>query len=157
MQQTNWIEQKATAVLRDHWNNSAPVDPFAIARKMGATIEQHLGSESGCLDITNDGVVIRVNPNDAPYRQRFTVAHEIGHWQLVHGNRFRDTSANFTTAADWHVEREANEFAACLLMPRPWVEHLALRLGWNVSNMAAELGVSKVAMEYRLKNLGITT
>ena len=59
-----------------------------------------------------------------PPRRRFTIAHEIGHWQL-HRDSTRGVFCRESSGADGEgddgapdLEREANEFAAALLMPR---------------------------------------
>jgi len=63
-----------------------------------------------------------------PARRRFTIAHEVGHWQL---HRTADDGL-FCRASDGEsdddgaIEREANEFAAALLMPATLMrEHYA--------------------------------
>jgi Zn-dependent peptidase ImmA (M78 family) len=113
---------------------------------------------------------IVVNSTESPLRQRFTVAHELGHFVLGHRQRlyvnstisvnFRDSSSGLATKRE---EVEANQFAAALLMPDDLVdakvnellgqdsalgdEELAIRLARNFQ-------VSSLAMQYRLVNLG---
>src|SRR5215217_1945633 len=69
--------------------------------------------------------VIRVNRHDSPERQRFTVAHEIGHY-LLHrnqiGNGITDDVLYRSTLTD-RREAEANRVAADILMP----SHLVAR------------------------------
>ena len=99
---------------------------------------------------------IYVNAEDVPARRRFTLAHEIGHWvcQCLEGKgapvmcRAEDVSEG----ADRTLEREANVFAAELLMP----EH-AVRDTWTGSIAASAEGffVSAEAMHWRLYNLGL--
>ncbi|MSO45110.1 MAG: ImmA/IrrE family metallo-endopeptidase [Thermoleophilia bacterium] len=95
-------------------------------------------------------------------RRRFTLAHEIGHWvcQCNEGSgpapepilcREADMSAKIDTA----IEREANNFAASLLMPEAAVRATAAR-GIDVDHAAVHFGVSDIAMEWRYFNLGIT-
>lgn len=97
-----------------------------------------------------------MSANDDPYyRQAFTVAHEIGHFvrhdQLPFERFLRTESAALST--DREIEQEANWFAASLLMPR-----LLLDRYWpihrDVKKLAAVFGVSSLAMQYRLQNLG---
>jgi Zn-dependent peptidase ImmA (M78 family) len=92
---------------------------------------------------------IYVNASDVPARRRFTIAHELGHWvcQCLEGRgesvmcRAEDVSPN----ADRSLEREANVFAAELLMPEPAVRQVAAE-----ENVAARFGVSDLAMQWRL-------
>lgn len=53
------------------------------------------------------------------------------------------------------LEWEANIFARGLLMPSDLVRWLNTKLGGDVKAMADELGVSQLAMRYRLNNLGL--
>jgi Zn-dependent peptidase ImmA (M78 family) len=98
---------------------------------------------------------IYVNAEDVPTRRRFTLAHEVGHWvcQCLEGKgapvmcRAEDVSEG----ADRTLEREANVFAAELLMPEP-----AVRAEFSGGGEIAErFGVSSEAMAWRLYNLGL--
>ena len=93
-------------------------------------------------------------------RRRFTVAHEIGHWvcQCDEGRvappapimcRHTDMASG---APD--LEREANHFAASLLMPEAAVRQVAAE-GMGVNAAAAYFGVSDVAMHWRFFNLAL--
>jgi len=53
-----------------------------------------------------------------------------------------------------HDEIYANEFAACLLMPEEEVKGLR-ELGMDDLEMALHLKVSRQAIQFRLKNLGL--
>jgi Zn-dependent peptidase ImmA (M78 family) len=96
-----------------------------------------------------------VNENDPDVRRRFTIAHELGHFFLEHeGRRFAEPSDENPPQ-----ERAANRFAGALLMPEDW-----LRTAWNDyrdnpdhrPDIVAEMfGVSREALEVRLKELGI--
>jgi hypothetical protein len=103
-----------------------------------------------------------VGSNDPPLRRfRFTIAHEIGHWvcHCLEG-RARDAQpsycrpADLTESADRALEREANIFAAELLMPES-----AVREAWareaDIEACATLLDVSPLAMHWRLHSFGI--
>lgn len=130
---------------------------------------------SGVLVINDDHGVIGINQTDALVRQRFTIAHEIGHFELHRGQnrvfidrQFDKVEAFFrdTRSAEGmeRQEVEANAFAACLLMPKRLVQ-LAIRrkdfrfdLGDEdvaLAPLAALFQVSRQAMSFRLSNLGI--
>ena len=96
---------------------------------------------------------------DEPHaRRRFTVAHEIGHWVLhAEVGRVYCRSSDLELAPDdrdHEVEREANRFAAELLMPEDDVRAAAERLGADPNLLAQMFGAHPVAMGYRLVNLG---
>ena len=95
-------------------------------------------------------------------RYRFTIAHELGHW-VCHVLGRPDPQPTYcravdlTEAADRTLEREANVFAAELLMPEPTV-----RAAWDslvadrheeegaVAACAQRFDVSPTAMRWRL-------
>ncbi len=73
-----------------------------------------LGDKTDGIQIDNNGKpVIGYNDNKNIHRQRFTVAHEIGHMILRHttSHVYLDSDSNKPE------ETEANQFAAELLMP----------------------------------------
>jgi hypothetical protein len=99
---------------------------------------------------------IWLNATEVPARRRFTLAHEVGHWVCQHLEgksapvycRATDVQPE-PTAADRALEREANVFAAELLMPEA-----VLRKEWsgnaNLAELADRFGVSPVAIQWRL-------
>lgn len=148
-----------------------PVPVEEVARRCGAAVtrERFRRDLSGMLvrDDDGDGAVIGVNSTHHPRRQRFTIAHEIGHLRLHKGRKltvdsglrvdYRDDAGNPTILE----ERDANAFAAALLMPAPAVQAAAeplVRAGATrsslVSSLAGTFDVSEEAMGYRLLNLG---
>lgn len=96
-------------------------------------------------------------------RRMFTIAHEIGHWQMHRdvggGAHARFCRADQVDAARTalnlspQLEREANRFAAALLMPPALVRREHGRLGTNVPELATRFGVSTEAMLIRLETL----
>jgi Zn-dependent peptidase ImmA (M78 family) len=103
-------------------------------------------------------------------RRRFTAAHELGHFVLHRETmgRFRAETGETLQEADGdaadQMEREANRFAVELLMPadlcRARAEELRRKHGCCprgvlVYRLASELLVSREAMGYRLKSLGV--
>src|SRR5690606_41586935 len=64
---------------------------------------------AGAVD--HDSKSVWVNVEDAPVRQRFTIAHEIGHIKLHAGDSVIDYRGNLTGFVDGK-EAEANRFAA---------------------------------------------
>lgn len=147
----------AENLLAHHWDGKLPVDPQKIAAAVGLRVVEQFGMEaSGKFQLGNDGQPqILFNRDEAPVRYRFTIAHELGHWALNHGPRFRDGLEEFNAATrDWR-EREANSFAANLLMPKAAVDAAVGKLGLtDIARLARAFNVSQVAMKYRLQNLG---
>lgn len=117
---------------------------------------------------------IRINKYEPLVRQRFTIAHEIGHILLGHeGISFRDPNYQMYNDLIMRAkEANANSFAAELLMPktlvRDVIDNSIKNLGFDSKSMfsdadidylayyaANDMGVSITALKYRLKNLKI--
>ena len=155
----------ASKVLSEHWDGSLPVDVKRIAASLGIEVRlSHTIQESGMIELDERGgrrvPVITYKASDAPVRQRFTIAHEIGHYALGHlqGQErcFRDPASNFSSGGNSPLERAANDFAAKLLMPEKVVKFAVYEKSMtNVENLSETFGVSQVAMKYRLANMGM--
>jgi Zn-dependent peptidase ImmA (M78 family) len=108
-----------------------------------------------------------VNADDPLPRRRFTAAHELGH-VVLHRERLQRFTAD-TTVGESHeaadaLEREADQFAAELLMPEAIVRARAAELQTRFGvcpqsvlayRLAAELLVSQQAIHYRLHTLRV--
>ena len=149
-----------TSILKEYWDDgSLPVDPEYIANRMGVAVAsdpnldgsghyEPAGSKTG-------GPLITFNPNESIVRQRFTIAHELGHHVLRHGAQDRDTPESFKMPNNSQIEKDANTFAAQLLMPKDFLKSvIEIRLVRDIETLAAMFKVSKPAMGYRLRNLG---
>jgi hypothetical protein len=66
-----------------------------------------------------------------------------------------DLRSKLSTAGTDPEEIYANEFAACLLMPEEEVKRMN-KAGLDAFDMAVAFGVSRDAMQFRLKNLGLS-
>jgi Zn-dependent peptidase ImmA (M78 family) len=92
---------------------------------------------------------------ESPGRRRFTLAHEVGHWvcQVLEGRvaPVYCRAEQVGVAEGRALEREANVFAAELLMPQ---ERVRVAFDGSVVGTAERFGVSEEAMGWRLYNLG---
>jgi Zn-dependent peptidase ImmA (M78 family) len=135
-----------------------PVPVEAIAEDLlGLAIEVRADLPvSGMLLPAQRLIVLRSDEPEA--RRRFTIAHELGHWicQALEGDmqpvycRAGEIGVDAATKA---LEREANIFAANLLMPEPSVRSAWQTTG-TVAGVATRFDVSPEAMEWRLHNFG---
>ena len=115
-------------ILRYHITRPAiPVE--VIAKELGLTVRySNLDAEiSGMIYMQNGSTIVGINSSHHPNRQRFTLAHECGHFLLhrehiigaVHVDKRypallrSDISSQGVDA----MEIEANQFAAELLVP----------------------------------------
>jgi Zn-dependent peptidase ImmA (M78 family) len=109
---------------------------------------------SAVLTITDDFNLIVVNTSYPRTKQRFSIAHEIGHLVMKHHrSTFKCHNENSP------MERSANRFAAELLMPIPTVKKLWDEYVANPENrielIASKLDVSKAALRSRIRGLGL--
>jgi hypothetical protein len=164
-------EQALRLVELPHLSRSAVYDHLI---SMGI-VPGALGEDedlAGFLYLTGPFGRVFVNADDPVPRRRFTACHELGHFVLhrtsMSGKKsFGDSPAtvieveNDTAAA---MERQANRFAAELLMPASVcrLRAAAFRKTYGVCprspfsyHLASELVVSSEAMRYRLRDLGV--
>lgn len=121
----------AKTAFEQHWNGVVPVDVEAIAKKMGVDVRYSFGID-GDVDISgkfyyeNHLPVCVINHYDTEQRQRFTLAHELGHFVLEHGNKTDRTESLYRNPNSYqdYSEVQANAFAAELLMPKRLVDFL---------------------------------
>ena len=149
----------AENVRREYWDGIFPVDPIVIARRMGVTpYLSRLGDTSGLIvRPINKQAKIYVNQFESKARQRFTCAHEIGHYVERARNRddaytFRDRRAG---KADTPHEWYADFFAANLLMPQAVFEELVEVYGATCDELVGYFGVSISAVRTRARLLGL--
>ncbi|MCF4129220.1 ImmA/IrrE family metallo-endopeptidase [Methylobacterium sp. SyP6R] len=95
-------------------------------------------------------------------RDRFTIAHELGHLflhfplikkrhpgDMMVATRWVDETDNIQRRAEW----EANWFAAAFLMPADLFKCAADRHGNDIASIASEFGVSAHAAQIRLRTI----
>lgn len=157
-----YVMQTAQRILDVHWDRNIPINVDDIAQKMNVEVyylPKLAGGDdiSGRFDIVNGIPTCYIRNTDVEQRQRFTLAHELGHFVLNHGGGFRDNSASFNIYNYDQREIDANAFAAELLMPKLAIDYVIEKLKniHSIDEFARLFNVSIPAMTYRLKNLGI--
>lgn len=145
-----------------------PVNIEAIIRALDIDLDKkaQLHSEiAGQLArLPNGGFKISVNAKDHYYRQRFTMAHELGHYMLhahLIGSGVDDSKAYrstpdgefFNEAITSAEETQANVFASRLLMPKSIILKNA-KVGTTIKELSTLLQASEQAVRIRLDGLG---
>lgn len=98
---------------------------------------------------------IALNGLESLVRQRYTLAHEAKH--LIDHQIARVAYRRTTETELAWIERVCDYFAACLLMPKPWVKKLYCNEGvQDQVTLARRFAVSQAAMRVRLAQLGLT-
>ena len=123
-----FAETKAELFLREHGINSLPVDPFAIARSLALEVKAKPPSAPGVSGMLlrngdNYGILYSTHIQSEGF-QHFSIAHELAHYLLEghldyvfpYGKDMHESKSGFISQDPY--EREADHFAAGLLMPR---------------------------------------
>ncbi|MBF0308957.1 MAG: ImmA/IrrE family metallo-endopeptidase [Magnetococcales bacterium] len=159
------IERLGTSIARQlGYIPNGDID--AALRKAGGTIDyvppwELVSSDSGSIIIDDlKKFTIKISHNTSASRDRFTVAHELGHYVLhyVMPSQAENKSLGpkaFNRDGGGRGESEANWFAAGFLMPEE-----DFRTAWNQENgdtyyVANRFGVSMRAATVRAKSLGL--
>lgn len=137
-----------------------PVSPSEVAKILGVPVFywDFPNEVSGIVVLERDRTCIGVNQHHPNTRQRFTIAHELGH--LVYDDKesmLVDFSDMEVTAlfdeTQRKLESNANQFAADLLMPYDWIRKDFKKPGNDATLLAQRYEVSEQALWFRLKNL----
>jgi Zn-dependent peptidase ImmA (M78 family) len=164
------IDQQVSFLLQRHRVLAPPVHVEQIATGLGAQVllENFKGEISGLLMRSAGSIIIGVHKTQSQARQRFTIAHEIGHLvmhssglEAVHIDKNFEVHlrSSASSTAESVAEIEANAFAASLLMPREMViadvdgQMLDFEDPRLVKRLAERYEVSTQAMTFRLINL----
>jgi len=139
-----------------------PIEVIKIANRLGYRVFALENSNGIAGKVCHKDKIIYINPSDNPQRQRFTIAHEIGHivlHQRTNHEHHRvsddmiDTELNIYS--DDVEEIEANRFAAMLLMPDLAFKRAWSRFDGQISQIANYFNVSKLAASIRANNLNL--
>ena len=139
--------------------SSFPVDIKKLIKKFNINIieEDMEYGMSGYIEKRADGWKIGINKYDSLTRQRFTLAHELGHYILHRDKIIGEKHEDYILLRDNEytpMEREANEFAAGLLMPEKQFRKCIQEGITKVKDLAEKFNVSVNAIKYRAYKLG---
>lgn len=129
------------------------------------------GDLSGALYLSGSRRIIGINATHHEHRQRFTLAHELGHF-LLHARQVEPHQVFVDHALVWRrdvasskaespEEIEANQFAAELLVPGRWLRRDMDKGGYDleededVRKLARRYQVSLQTLNYQLIHLGL--
>jgi Zn-dependent peptidase ImmA (M78 family) len=154
--------------------NTVPVNIEAIIRGLGIEVRKDADlppNISGQIKRIGDRYEISSAKGEHYYRQRFSLAHELGHYVLhrsligqgVDDNKkYRSTAEGdfYNTFIELDHERQANSFAASILIPENLLKEKLNDLTRYpmvelVPRLYKAFQVSRSAMEWRLKNTGL--
>lgn len=171
------VQDLVTDLLDKYHVTSGPVPVRRIAEDNDIEIKLDKVDDdlSGFLfrDKKSGRTIIGVNSAHHKNRQNFTIAHELGHYllhegEVIHLDEERGAyTINYRKAASAKGnddnEREANLFAALLLMPEQLLRKelagksydLLDENEYGLKDLAKKFGVSTMALTFRLSDLGL--
>ena len=165
------IEALAEEIFNDY-DLSIPVDPVNLAKQQNISVFARsfkiLNDEKvlGAIKKENGSYKIFVDKKDPINRQRFTIAHELGHYFLQHLKTSDELVSLYRSDGLGRdkVEKEADYFAGCILMNKYFVKknfEILKDMGSDSRGIISELAqifkVSQLAMRVRLKELKLIT
>lgn len=170
MESIEYQSPTPTNARKDAIERYAEAVAEALAYKPGASLVDLVNKLGGDIRLTgfsaadldhDEAIVIDdyrkfkifLPPDTSPTRDRFTIAHELGHYFLHFPNAGRPMKA--TRLGSDRVEWEANWFAASLLMPAKQFRSGFKQHNGDIVKLARHFGVSEKAAQIRAKALGL--
>lgn len=171
MSRAHWLGRRRTALLEAAGlledlgvDQTQPIDVFRLIVQLDIWLTfVPLGTTLGaCLPVGRGGIMITTRRQ--PAVQRYTAAHEIGHWILDHGHPWIDDEEAILRPSAPERERIAQLFAAYLVMPPPLVDATAAHHGIRAGQMpeppqaysvARDMGVSYEAAVRQMAELDV--
>ena len=165
------INSKVTAILKSLNEIVLPIKIEEIAKLRGLEVIAYpLGEDiSGLLSIKDGKGTIGYSKDEPRVRKRFTIAHELGHYELHREKSdlfvdkqfiYRNKNSS-STAVSQVMEQEANAFASAILMPTEYVRSEVGKIEIDLGNedaikaLAKIFDVSTTAMSLRISGLGL--
>jgi hypothetical protein len=152
------IRRQAARLLQGAGVSREPVSLRDVVSALNLEVVQTAGEPFFCeaaLEPVGDGHQIVLRGATSEQRRRFTIAHEIGHF-ILHPHRLAPQRGGDPGNTAWQQqEREADQFAAELLMPEDLVREAVVLHGADSARLADQFQVSRSAMQARLRWLGL--
>ena len=136
------------------------IDLEAIAWSVGAKVrEAELPSCEARIIGFQDQAIITVRNSGDPRRRRFSIGHELGHWVHHRGRSSICRSSDIgNPRAASQLEKQADRFAADLLMPRylfiPSAAQLKRPDFEGIDELATTFSTSRLATALRCVDIG---
>ena len=157
------VMREVSKILSEFAVTAPPIPLAEIVRSYGldikvAAFKPSKSNVAGFISFPDRRIF--VNMADPPNRQRFTIAHELGHW-VLHKDRFDNFPNQYHVLERLPVgsderdplEQEANAFAANLLVPKELI--LRYSLVADATELATLFAVSRDVIANRLKFLNL--
>ena len=152
-----WVFQGIALAKRLRHNFHSPVEQAAnlaalIETDLGVDVAvQPLGQLDGLAAATGSARLILAATSPVPTRQRFTLAHELGHLAASDDQQLHTDENVYAHGGEG--EMRANAFAAELLMPEAALANRVHRGSRWFEELTWELRISPTVLAHRLGNL----
>lgn len=155
---TSANRERAESILQLAGITEAPVDLEKIAKVLNIKIVHYdfPDKRRGMVYMDNEIKAIGVNKNNPVAMQRFTIAHEFGHYLNGHAHYSKiyeeDEKYKFSDP-HFQQEKEADGFAAEMLMPKKFLLKDLQEFGLDTKKLIEKYQVSEQALHIRLSAL----
>lgn len=137
------------------YDRAGSADIRALVRELGGTVAYGEGRES--LSVSEPGNFTIYLPHmTSSRRDRFTIAHELGHYFLHYLHAEREGVVRFGRGDRNLAETQANVFASSLVMPEEQFRKWHRVHGGDKFAIAKIFEVSPAAVEVRAEVLGLS-
>lgn len=163
----SFAQAKAREILNEFGITIPPVQVEEIIESYGIKLEKIDAKENFDGQLIPEKRLIRINKSSPKNRQRFTMAHELGHWVLYHKSRLfevneepaLETFNGFSISLESNFsnkqrEVEANYFTSELLIPLNWLEADWKKHKQDVKKLIEIYQVSEQALWNKITELG---
>jgi len=151
----------AKKVIKDYMLTKVPTDLIKVFKSLGLRyieLNDPEGIDGAIIEIENKPAIAFLNKAKPIQRQRFTLAHELGHIFLKHSKRdqydaeeSREIGDELTQHAKPPKEKEADAFASELLIPYAKLKKYEADIN-DIDKLAGIFAVSKQAMTIAVMN-----
>jgi Zn-dependent peptidase ImmA (M78 family) len=146
----------ASKILQSYNVNLYPIPIESIVKKKGAIVKYALILSDGALARDKKCYIIKVNETLHPYRQRFTIAHELGH--VLHTQLYQEFADTYQCSTGTFMDKKKEErfcdfFASYILIPDKAIVEFSDWRGISIRKLvrkAHELKVSLTPLVWRV-------
>lgn len=157
----SFARNMARKVIKDYKLAEVPTDLTRVSQKLGLKyieLNDPEGIDGAIIEIESKPAIAFLNKAKPIQRQRFTLAHELGHIFLKHSKRdlydaedSRDIGEELTDQSKPPKEKEADTFASELLIPYDKLKKYEADIN-DIAKLAGIFQVSKQAMTIAVMN-----
>jgi Zn-dependent peptidase ImmA (M78 family) len=156
-------EEWAEKLIRENCLTEFPIIAESVAEKYGISVVHYIFSDEyknvASLFLKSEKEIY-INDLESMYKKNFITAHELGHIFLNHTTQenysvlYRDCPISPDDQSD--MDREANHFAMCLLIPIQSILQITLLRPRITTELLSKIyGVPVDVMRFRRQELGL--